>query len=75
MHKDNPNLYWEARTAFLRGYVISYTTSHMKHILSQYKEARSCLWKAHRSLILNYISENSPHGTRPSNILTYGQIS
>lgn len=49
-HIDNPNLFWEAIKAYLRGKVISYAASFKKHVLASYREASSRLQLAQCSL-------------------------
>lgn len=57
-HSDNPNLFWEAGKAFLRGRIISYAASFKRNALKNYKQASSRLHLAQRSLYINNSSDN-----------------
>lgn len=49
-HIHDPNLFWDAGKAYLRGRIISYATSFKRNTLSKYKAASSRLRQAQRAL-------------------------
>lgn len=57
-HITEPNLFWEAGKAFLRGTIISYTTQFKKHSKQQYRQASEALRTAHDCLTLNRTPDN-----------------
>lgn len=52
-HISDPNLFWEAGKAFLRGKIISYIVQFKKHTRQQYMQASEALRLAHEKLTLN----------------------
>lgn len=57
-HAINPNLYWDAGKAYLRGWVISYTASYKKNTLTSYRKASSRLRLAQRAISAQDSPEN-----------------
>lgn len=49
-HTEDPNLFWDAGKAYLRGRIISYATSFKRNTLTNYKLASALLHQAQHSL-------------------------
>lgn len=57
-HRENPNLYWEAGTAFLQGRIISYVVTHKKTTQKKYQEASERVWVAQTRLNEQHTPDN-----------------